>query len=686
LESNLNLLALLNLFLPLVSFAILIFFGKKIGESAHWVALTLIGITLVIAMFFFSTVFSPHEGPILQSSIQWFTTGSFTLYLGFLINNVAAIMLLVVALISFLVHLYSVEYMKGDPRYSRYFAYLGIFTFSMNGIVLADSLVMMYVFWELVGLSSYLLIGFWFEKDSAANACKKAFLTNRVGDIGMFIGMMILFFTVGTFQLDGLADGVKDGAFSGNMQLLTIAGILVFMGAVGKSAQFPLHIWLPDAMEGPTPVSALIHAATMVAAGVYMVVRIFPILTPGALEFIAVVGAITALMAAIIAITQNDIKRVLAYSTVSQLGYMIMALGVGAYQAGFFHLTTHAMFKACLFLCSGSVIHAMHHALHELHDHDTDPQDMRFMGGLKSKMPITYWSMLIATLAIAGVPFFSGFLSKDAILAGTLSYYHSHHGWTIFLPLAGFGAAAITAFYMFRLIFMTFYGKPYEQKIHAHIHESPAKMTFPLILLSVFSLALIFTLPNTVNPVDSHGWFTHAVPMVQNNAGLDMHAVEEGIHHAHYTAMTLSLIVAGLGIFVSVLFYLLQKIDASKISSFMNKFKFYDISFNKFYIDEIYNFLLYKPFLGLSWIASKLDWDLYDQKFIDGWGWITLKLSDKSGDADYNWLDQKIVDGFGNLTNYFGKNLKLSQNGVVQNYLLGGMLGVVLLIIIFQQF
>jgi NADH-quinone oxidoreductase subunit L len=275
-------------------------------------------------------------------------------------------MLLVVALISFLVHLYSVEYMKGDPRYSRYFAFLGVFTFSMNGIVLADSLVMMYIFWELVGLSSYLLIGFWFEKESAANASKKAFLTNRVGDIGMFIGIMILFFEIGSFQISGLIEGVQNGAFSEDMTLLTIAGVLVFMGAIGKSAQFPLHIWLPDAMEGPTPVSALIHAATMVAAGVYMVVRIFPILTPDALEVIAYVGGITALMAAIIAITQNDIKRVLAYSTVSQLGYMIMALGVGAYQAGFFHLTTHAMFKACLFLCSGSVIHAMHHALHEL--------------------------------------------------------------------------------------------------------------------------------------------------------------------------------------------------------------------------------------------------------------------------------------------------------------------------------
>ena len=679
-------LALLNLFLPLLSFVILIFFGKKIGNSAHWVALALIGASLGIAVSFFANVFVDTGQPILETSVRWFSTGSFSVNLGFLINNEAAIMLLVVALISFLVHFYSIGYMKGDPRYSRYFAYLGIFTFSMNGIVLADNLIMMYIFWELVGLSSYLLIGFWFEKNSAADACKKAFLTNRVGDIGMFIGIMILFFTIGTFQIDGLIEGVRNGAFSGNMSLLTIAGILVFMGAVGKSAQFPLHIWLPDAMEGPTPVSALIHAATMVAAGVYMVVRIFPILTPGALEFIAVVGGITAIMAAIIAITQNDIKRVLAYSTVSQLGYMIMALGVGAYQAGFFHLTTHAMFKACLFLCSGSVIHAMHHALHELNDHETDPQDMSNMGGLRDKMPITFWAMLIATLAISGVPFFSGFLSKDAILAGTLSYYHLHHGWTLFLPIAGFGAAVITAFYMFRLIFLTFFGKPANDKVYAHIHESPFQMTFPLILLAGLSFAIFFTVPFSVNPLDNHGWFTEAVPMIENVAGLDMHAVEEGIHHAHYTAMGISLTVATIGILLAILFYLLRKVDAAKIAGMANKLKLYNLSFNKFYIDEIYNIIIYKPFLALSWLCSKLDWDVYDQKFIDGWGWLTIKLSDKSAEVDYNWLDQKVVDGLGKITQYFGKTLKSTQNGVVQNYLLGGMLGALLLIILIQQF
>ncbi|MBT5955163.1 MAG: NADH-quinone oxidoreductase subunit L, partial [Candidatus Marinimicrobia bacterium] len=395
---NSTLFALLILFLPFTAFLYQLFFGKKLGAQTHLVSLGIMGIVLALSLGFFFQLFN-HDltGPILDVSGEWFSTGSFTLELGFYIDKVTIIMLMVVSLISFLVHLYSTAYMKDDPRYSRYFAFLGLFTFSMNGIILSNSLIMMYLFWELVGLSSYLLIGFWFEKNSAANACKKAFLTNRVGDIGMFIGMLLIFFTVGTFSINGITGAVANGAFEGNMQLLSIAGVLVFMGAVGKSAQFPLHIWLPDAMEGPTPVSALIHAATMVAAGVYMTVRIFPFLTPDALQVVAVIGGITALGAALIAITQMDIKAVLAYSTISQLGYMIMALGVGAYQAGFFHLVTHAMFKACLFLCSGSVIHAMHHSLHHLGDHHTDPQDMGNMGGLKSKMPITYTAMLIAT-------------------------------------------------------------------------------------------------------------------------------------------------------------------------------------------------------------------------------------------------------------------------------------------------
>ena len=683
---NTTLFALLILFLPLVAFLYQLFFGKKLGSQTHFVSLGVMGGVLALSLTFFFQLFDPLlTGPILDISGEWFSTGAFTLDLGLYIDKITVIMLMVVSLISFLVHLYSIAYMKGDQRYSRYFAFLGLFTFSMNGIVLSNSLIMMYLFWELVGLSSYLLIGFWFEKDSAANASKKAFLTNRVGDIGMFIGMLLIFFTVGTFSINGITDAVANGAFEGNIQFLTVAGVLVFMGAVGKSAQFPLHIWLPDAMEGPTPVSALIHAATMVAAGVYMTVRIFPFLTPDALQIVAVIGGITALGAALVAITQMDIKAVLAYSTISQLGYMIMALGVGAYQAGFFHLVTHAMFKACLFLCSGSVIHAMHHSLHHLEDHKTDPQNMDNMGGLRKKMPITYSAMLISTLAISGVPFFSGFLSKDAILAGTLSYYHAHHGWTIFLPIAGFGAAMVTAFYMFRLIFKTFHGEPQKGDIFKHIHESPVAMTIPLVVLSVLSLAVVFTLPY-VNPIDGHGWFTHAVGDGAHVAGLNMKEVNDGIHHAHHDAMNLSLIVATLGILVSSLFYFFKKINVDRLAGVLNLVGLYSLSKNKFYIDSIYNTLLYKPFMWFSSLASKIDLDIYDQKIVDGWGWITMKVSIKSGEVDYSWLDQKIIDGFGRFANYFGNELRATQSGIVQNYLMGGIVGLVAIILIFQQF
>ena len=670
--------SLLILFLPLVSFVYQIFFGKILGRNTHFISISLIALIFGLSLSFLFQSINKGYGTILDVSTIWFSSTDFNVSLGIYIDNITSIMLCVVSFISLLVHIYSTEYMKDDPRYSRYFGFLGIFTFSMNGIVLADSLIMMYIFWELVGLSSYLLIGFWFEKDSAANACKKAFLTNRVGDIGMFIGMMILFFSVGSFNINELIYGTKNM----NLELLTIAGLLVFMGAIGKSAQFPLHIWLPDAMEGPTPVSALIHAATMVAAGVYMTFRIFPFLTPDALAIIAVIGAITALCAAIMAVTRNDIKAVLAYSTISQLGYMIMALGVGAHLYAFFHLVTHAMFKACLFLCSGSVIHAMHHSLHHLHDHDTDPQDMRNMGGLKNKMPITHLAMLISTLAIAGVPFFSGFLSKDGILAGVLSYYHMHHGWTLLLPLAGFGAAMITAFYMFRLIFMTFYGKPNKQEIYSHVHESPLLMTVPLILLSLLSTAFAFTL--NFNPLLSKGWFKTLIGKSKNNF-LDMQVIKEGIHHAHDQAMYLSLFVASLGILTSVIFYYFKKVDLAKVTRLVNMLGLYNLSKNKFYIDRIYSALLYKPFMRQTKIFTWIDWDVYDKIFINGWSWVTLSISKISAYTDYNWLDQKVIDGTAHLSNYISKKLKSTQSGVIQNYLLSGTIGLIIVFIIFQN-
>jgi NADH-quinone oxidoreductase subunit L len=630
---------------------------------------------------FGSMLLSHDPGFSHEASIDWIDLGVFRIEVGFLIDNITIVMLLVVALISTMTHVFSIKYMAGDIRYSRYYAYLGLFTFSMNGIVLANNLFSLYMFWELVGVSSYLLIGHWFEKDSAADAGKKAFLTNRVGDIGFFIGVMLIFTALGTFNYGEIFQGVAQGDIAGT--LLTLAGIGLFMGAVGKSSQFPLHIWLPDAMEGPTPVSALMHAATMVAAGVFLSVRLFPIFTPEALLFIAYVGGFTAIFAATIAITQNDIKKVLAYSTISQLGYMILAVGTGAYIAGFFHLVTHAMFKACLFYGSGSVIHAMHHALHNKHDHDTDPQDMRNMGGFKSKMPVTYWTMVVATLAISGVPLFSGFLSKDAILAGTLAF-GTHHPQHFLLPIFGFGAALITAFYMFRLIFMTFHNKPKLPELYDDINESPKEMTFPLVLLSTLSVFIFYTLPY-FNPLSDHGWFMELVKakdsMVPGNPSA--HEIAEEIHHSHTLTMILSTLVAALGIFLSWSVYLKKQISADAWTEKLAPY--YNLSLNKYFIDENYDKYLYQPLLRLADRISFIDWELYDKYFINGFGHVTKWLSFLTGRTDYDGLDQTIVDGLGRSMSKAGSTLKEVQTGRLQNYMLFALFGVVI-IVIFQSF
>ncbi len=676
--------SLLILFLPLVSFALQIFFGKYLPRKGDIIATTLVGITWMLAFSMFIMVFFVQNDPHFpySPSFTWFTIGSFTADMSFYIDNMTVVMLLVVATISTLVHIYSIGYMAGDLRYSRYFGFLGIFTFSMNGIVLSGTFIMTYIFWELVGLSSYLLIGFWFEKKSASDAGKKAFIVNRVGDVGMWIGLMILFSVIGSWTYTDVFHSIHNGGLQGG--LLTAAGILIFMGAIGKSAQFPLHIWLPDAMEGPTPVSALIHAATMVAAGVYLSLRIFPMLTIDAMNVIAFIGGLTAFLAAIIAITQNDIKKVLAYSTVSQLGYMILAVGTGAYVAGFFHLVTHAMFKAGLFLGSGSVIHAMHHSLHKLHDHERDAQDMRNMGGLKVKMPVTYWSFVLSTLALSGVPFTSGFLSKDSILAGTLAYYHYNHNFFgLLLAIFGFGAAFITAFYMFRLIYMTFHGKPADEKIHENIHESPATMTFPLVVLAALSTFVAFTLPK-LNPFSTNGWFTNLIKAPEKvviGMGQFNEIVEEGIHHAHYTAMTISIIVALTGILVATIIYFWKKADPEKMAAGIRPL--YLLSLNKFYIDEIYMSLVVRPFLKLCRTVGFIDMEVYDKYVIDGAAKVTRKFSDYAGvQLDYKLLDQTLVDGAGNITRYTGRILRKLQTGKLQNYLSYALTGFILLYII----
>jgi NADH-quinone oxidoreductase subunit L len=470
----------------------------------------------------------------------------------------------------------------------------------------------MYVGWELVGLSSYLLIGHWYEKKSASNAAMKAFIVNRIGDIGMFTGILILYFTFRTFGFREIFAMIAAGKIPmGSEAWLTAAGILIFCGAVGKSAQFPLHVWLPDAMEGPTPVSALIHAATMVAAGVYLIARTFPLMTADALIVIAYIGAITAFISATIAIAQNDIKKVLAYSTISQLGYMVMGLGVGAYTAGFFHLTTHAMFKAGLFLGSGSVIHAMHHALHKQGDHTTDPQDIRNMGGLRTRMPITFYTFLMYTLAISGIPFTSGFLSKDEILAGTLAFGRQSGHYVI--PIIGFLVAGITAFYMFRLVIITFLGEHKDRARVEHIHESPKTIIIPLIVLAVLSFFAFFSF----NPFGAtSGWFYHAierpisvVPESVRAVGADI--FEEEVHGNHGLAMLLSLTFAAVGILIAFATYYWKKINADAIAeryrgvhTFLEK---------KWYFDEVYGALVVG---GLHALTRILRW--FDDVVVDG--------------------------------------------------------------------
>ena len=722
---------------PLVAFAIFALSGlaKRSFPRQDLLSTAAMLIALVCSFFLLRDVV-PDPEPL---AVDWISIGEITISMGFYLDSVTVIMLIVVTLVSSLVHIFSIGYMHGDPRYPRFFAYLSLFSFSMLFLVVSDNLLGIYIGWELVGLCSYLLIGFWFEKNSAANACKKAFLTTRVGDIGMFIGMMMLFKKFKTFSLH---DGTQDGIFTlaeatlttGDMIWLSIAGILIFCGAIGKSAQVPLHTWLPDAMEGPTPVSALIHAATMVAAGVYLTARMFPILTVSSSLVIAYVGGITAIVAATIAIVRFDIKRVLAYSTVSQLGYMMLAIGAGSYVAGLFHLTTHAFFKALLFLGSGSVIHAFHamhshshdesHADDEAHEHDDSSlvhehgseippdQDMRNMGGLRRKMPITFITMLIATLSISGVPFvFSGFWSKDKILAGVLGRameWNSIHHYILFgIALL---AACITAFYMFRLIFMTFFGEPRNQEMHNMAHESPWVMTAPLIILAVLSFPFVnlwFNKDYVEAPeqphlhAPQHAYVSPDTETGDANFGFSFFGVsdaqaadEEGgkngekadaayyIHkRAHNIAMALSIIVAGLGILLSWLFYHRRRFSAESVATTFRPV--YNLFWHKYYFDEFYDGVLVTVTVWKSRLFARFDLSVIDG-IVNGVSTVTRRVFA----AFIGFFDNRVVDGIVNrvaeVTWAAGGRIRRIQTGAIQTYLFVVIGGIVLIILIFR--
>lgn len=612
---------------PLFAFILIVSFGRQLKEGSVFVGVLAIGISFAMAVMTFLERFK--EGATdFKYVVDWLQIGDTVVRMGYEVNQLNALMLVIVTFVSLLVQIYSKGYMHGDERFPVFYQYLSLFTFSMLGLVISPNLLQVYIFWELVGVCSFLLVGFYFFKPEAKAAAKKAFIVTRVGDVGLFIGIALLFWWTGSFDYSEIFNAISAGRLEPWM--ITLSAILIFIGAVGKSGQFPLHTWLPDAMEGPTPVSALIHAATMVAAGVYLVAAAYPLFvaSPTALNVVAYIGGFTAIFAASIGLTQRDIKRVLAYSTVSQLGYMMLALGAAGaagYVAGTFHLMTHAFFKALLFLAAGSVIHAVH------------TQDIFEMGGLWKKMPVTAWSFLIGCLAIAGIPPFAGFWSKEEILGSVYLAGRMDLLWMAII------AAFFTAFYMFRLFFLTFVGKP-RGTGHEKAHESPAVMTLPLILLAI--LAVIAGFLNTPFSPVLHHWLMSGSTgeVIANTFGH-----EEG--HAAAWVQIMAILVSVLGIALAYLMYAKQSLSRDWIARPMPWL--YQLSYRKYYVDEIYHAVFVQPLKSIGWVL-----DLFDRYVVDG-------------------LVQLVVF----ITNGIGAAHARIQNGQMQTYGFVVLVGLILLVI-----
>lgn len=633
-------------FLPLIAFFVNIIFGRNlIRDKAHWVSTLAVVSSWILSVITLSEVVN---GEIVNKDLYtWIISGNFTVSVGFLIDQLTAVMLIVVTTVSSLVHIYSIGYMHGDKGYYRFFSYLSLFTFSMLMLVMANNFLQLYFGWEAVGLCSYLLIGFWYEKKSASDAGKKAFIVNRFGDFGFGLGVIMVFLTFGTMHYAPVFGEVQSimgrsvTILGYDVDLVTLIALLLFCGALGKSAQIPLHVWLPDAMEGPTPVSALIHAATMVTAGVFMVARCNPIfnLSEIAMNVVAITGAITALFAATIALVQRDIKRIIAYSTVSQLGYMFLACGVGAYTAGIFHLYTHAFFKALLFLGAGSVMHAMAGEL-----------DIKKMGGLKKYMPATYWTFLLASLSISGIPGFAGFFSKDEILWRT--YSSGSLGQALFV--LGVITALLTAFYSFRIIYVAFHGSfrgTHEQE--HHLHESPKVMTIPLIILAIGAIA--------------SGW-VGIPPLLGEMIGLEHtdrfgeflapvfggHHPSEASHTEEMLVMALSIAAGLLGILISATMYLRKTDLPERLGQRFSGI--YKILWNKYYVDELYDFIIVRPTL---WVANRIIVAVTDGKIIEG-----------------------IVNGVPSTIGRFSLWLRKVQTGLVHQYATVMAIGAFIIVVI----
>jgi len=617
--------------LPLAAFLVTLLLGRWwIKDAAHWIPILAMAGSFGLSIAAFIQIRGAEE-PVVIELWRWFSVGSFQVPFAFQIDQLSAVMLLVVTGVGLLIFIYSKGYMHGDPGYYRFFAYMSLFAFSMLLLVLASNYLLLYFGWEAVGLCSYYLIGFFYHKPEAAAAGKKAFIVNRVGDFGFGLGVMLIFVTFGTLDYVGVFDQVVAGA-AGHGVLIGIA-LLLFMGAMGKSAQFPLHVWLPDAMEGPTPVSALIHAATMVTAGVYLVARSSVIFAsaPTALLVVGAIGTFTAIFAAVIGICQQDIKKVLAYSTVSQLGYMFMALGVGAWAVAIFHLVTHAFFKALLFLGAGSVIHSL-----------SGEQDMSKMGGLAKRIPATYYTLVAGALALSGIFPFAGFWSKDDIL-GFVWRDGKYLFWAV-----GLIAAFITAFYTFRMIFLTFFGQSrVDEETGKHVHESPWSMVVPLMVLAVASvLGGFLGLPGKLGVIQK---FLEPVFAPANHIlGFEEH----GLATIDYALMVISLIVAMMGIALAWLMYVRRPKELPLLMGARLR-PVYTVVYNKFYIDEFYAATVVRVTVdGSSWL-----WHHFDEYVIDG------------GAHGVAWLWQ-----------HAGSGVRPLQTGKVQNYLLGMFIGVFVIV------
>jgi len=618
---------------PLIGFLIIGLFGKSLSKQvAGFIGSASVFISFVVSVLLFLELATGKSEASTVELFPWINAGGLKIGFSFLIDPLSSLFLLIITGVGFLIHVYSTGYMHDDEGFSRFFAYLNLFVFFMLLLVLGSNYLIMFVGWEGVGLCSYLLIGFWFKNTDYNNAAKKAFIVNRIGDLGFLLGIILIFVTFGSVeyaQVFSLAN-----VYSGNHFTIVAITLLLFVGAIGKSAQIPLYTWLPDAMAGPTPVSALIHAATMVTAGIYMVARsnILYTMAPFSQEVVAIIGICTALFAATIGLFQNDIKKVLAYSTVSQLGYMFLGLGVGAYTGAVFHVTTHAFFKALLFLGAGSVIHAM-----------SGEQDIRNMGGLKKKLPVTFITFLIGTIAISGIPPFAGFFSKDEILAH--AFAHNKLLW--FLGILG---SMMTAFYMFRLLYLTFYGDfRGTEKQKDHLHESPKSMTIPLIVLAFLSVVGGFIgLPESFHAEHALNKFLSPV-----FADSELKMMPEHLsNQTEYLLMTLAVVLIAVTIYFAWVTFV-KKAQLPPVSEdYMGSSQ--KLIYNKYYVDELYNAVITKP---LNFLSEKLH-SVFELKFIDA-----------------------IVNAFGSLVNWLSGLFRYAQTGNVGFYIFAMVIGIVLMLL-----